>query len=69
VKIERKPRRVINCPLGHKLHNDVNGAFNIMKLGIGKIMNTLKKPLSFLVSSNGVIKGSNALDLGKTPRL
>jgi len=23
VKVERKPRGVINCPLGHKLHSDV----------------------------------------------
>ncbi|WP_231961142.1 MULTISPECIES: transposase [Sulfolobaceae] len=29
VLVERKPRGVINCPLGHKLHSDVNGALNI----------------------------------------
>ncbi|WP_231961192.1 MULTISPECIES: transposase [Sulfolobaceae] len=66
VKIERKPRGIINCPLGHKLHSDVNGALNIMKRAINRIVSVLKKPLSFLVTSNGVIKGSNALDLGKT---
>ncbi|AOL17746.1 transposase [Sulfolobus sp. A20] len=68
VEVSRKSRGVINCPLGHKLHSDVNGALNIMKLGIRKIVNVLKKPLSFLVSSNGVtlVKGSNTLDLGGT---
>jgi putative transposase len=69
VKVERKPRGVINCPFahkGHKLHSDVNGALNIMRLGVKKIVNALSKPLSFLVLSNRVIKGSNALDLGGT---
>jgi putative transposase len=68
VKVERKPRGVVNCPLGHKLHSDVNGALNIMRLGVKKVVDVLRKPLSFLVSSNGVspLKGSNALDLGGT---
>ncbi|QKR00927.1 transposase [Metallosphaera tengchongensis] len=54
IPVERRPRGVINCPLGHRLHSDVNGALNIMKLGIKKVANTLKRPLSFLVTSNGV---------------
>jgi putative transposase len=64
VKVERKPRGIINCPLGHKLHSDVNGALNIMRLEVKKIVNVLGKPLSFLVLSSGVtpLKGSNALD-------
>jgi putative transposase len=68
VKVDRRPRGDINCPFGHKLHSDVNGALNIMKLGIGKIVDALRKPLSFLVTSNGVspLKGSNASDLGRT---
>ncbi|QKR00832.1 hypothetical protein GWK48_10960 [Metallosphaera tengchongensis] len=61
-------RGAVNCPLGHKLHSDVNGALNMMKLGIKKVINILKKSLSFLVTPNGVIaiKGSNTLDLGGT---
>jgi putative transposase len=68
VKVDREPRGVVNCPFGHKLHSDVNGSLNIMKLGVKKIINALKKPLSFLVTANGVspLKGSNALDLGGT---
>jgi putative transposase len=68
VEVDRNPRGVVNCPFGHKLHSDVNGALNIMKLGVKKIVDALSKPLSFLVTSNGVtpIKGSNAQDPGKT---
>jgi len=64
VKVDRKTRGVINCPFGHKLHSDVNGALNIMRLGVKKIVNVLSKPLSFLVLSSGVspLKWSNALD-------
>jgi putative transposase len=50
----KKPRGVITCPQRHKLHSDVNGALNIMKLGVKKVVNALSKPLSFLISSNGV---------------
>jgi putative transposase len=66
VKVDRKPRGVVSCSFSHKLHSDVNGALNIMRLGVKKIVNALSKPLSFLVLSNRVIKGSNALDLGGT---
>ncbi|MCI2414713.1 MAG: transposase [Candidatus Aramenus sp.] len=47
--VTRRPRGVVNCPLGHKLHSDVNGALNIMKLGVKKIVNALA--LSFLFTS------------------
>ncbi|TRM77085.1 hypothetical protein DJ528_07375 [Sulfolobus sp. B5] len=68
VEVARRPRRVINCPLSYKLHSDVNGDLNIMKMGVKKVVVTLKKPLSFLVTSNGItpVKGSNALDLSRT---
>ncbi len=48
-----------NCPFGHKLHSDLNGALNIMKRAIGKIPQTIKKPLSFIVGHNRVapVKG------------
>ncbi|QKR00889.1 transposase [Metallosphaera tengchongensis] len=42
---ERKPGGVVNCPRGHKLHGDVNGALNVMKLGVTRIVNTLKNSL------------------------
>jgi putative transposase len=45
----RNPMDVVNCPFGHKLHSDVNGALNIMRLGVKKIVNVLSKPFSFLV--------------------
>jgi putative transposase len=63
VKVDRRPRGVVKCPLGHKLHSDVNGALNIVKLGVKKIVNALKK-LFLFSSHHGVtpIKGSNALD-------
>ncbi len=65
VKVDRKTRGVINCPRHHKLHSDVNGALNIMRLEVKKIVNVLSKPLSFLVLSSGVtpLKGSNDQDL------
>jgi putative transposase len=54
VKVERKPRGVINCPMGHRLHSDLNGALNIMKRGVGWIPPVIKKPLSFIVGHNRV---------------
>jgi len=59
VEVKRQPRGVITCPKGHKLHSDLNGALNIMKRAIGKIPQTIKKPLSFIVGHNGVapVKG------------
>jgi putative transposase len=56
VKVDRRPRGVVNCPFGHKLHSDVNGALNIVKLGVKKIVNALA--LSFLFTSRGIsLKG------------
>jgi len=59
VKVSRRPRGVVSCPKGHKLHSDLNGALNILKKGLGTVVLTVKKPLSFLVLHNGVapVKG------------
>ncbi len=54
VEVQRKPRGVITCPAGHKLHSDLNGALNIMKKAVGKMVNTVKKPLSYFVFHSGV---------------
>ncbi|MFP3209848.1 MAG: transposase [Nitrososphaeria archaeon] len=59
-KVARGPRGVVRCPLGHRLHSDLNGALNILKRGAGSIPATLKGPLSFLVDHDGVapVKGA-----------
>jgi putative transposase len=54
VEVKRKPRGVVHCPFGHKLHSDLNGALNIMKKATGKIPLIIKKPLSFIVDHNKV---------------
>jgi putative transposase len=54
VEVKRHPRGVITCPMGHKLHSDLNGALNIMKKATGKIPITIKKPLTFIVGHNKV---------------
>jgi putative transposase len=54
IEVKRKPRGVVHCPKGHKLHSDLNGALNIMKKAIGKIPPVIKKPLSFIVNHNKV---------------
>ena len=61
VQVSRRPRGVVSCPKGHKLHSDLNGALNILKKGLGTVVLTVKKPLSFLVLHNGVapVKGCN----------
>ncbi|MCI2415755.1 MAG: hypothetical protein MPF33_11040 [Candidatus Aramenus sp.] len=52
------PRGVDSCPFGRKLHSNVNSALNIMKLGVKKIVNALKKPFSFLFTSRSIsLKG------------
>jgi len=53
-EVTRGPRGVVTCPLGHRLHSDLNGALNILKRGAGSIPATLKGPLSFLVDHSGV---------------
>jgi putative transposase len=67
VEVKRQPRGVAHCPMGHKLHSDLNGALNIMKKATGKTPTVIKKPLSFIVNHNKVapIKGCNPQDLGK----
>jgi putative transposase len=42
VEVKRKPRGVVSCPKGHKLHSDLNGALNIMRRAIGKIPLVIK---------------------------
>jgi len=61
VEVKRRPRGVVSCPKGHKLHSDLNGALNILKKAVGIAVSTVKKPLSFLVLHNGVapVKGCN----------
>jgi len=61
VEVERRPRGVVSCPLGHKLHGDLNGALNILKKAVNVMVSTVKKPLSFIVDHNRVapVKGCN----------
>jgi len=67
VEVVRGPRGVVNCPKGHKLHSDLNGALNILKKATGIVISAIKKPLSFIVDHNRVapIMGRNPLDLGE----
>jgi len=60
VEAARGPRGVVTCPLGHKLHSDLNGALNILRRGAGSMPTTLGRPLSFLVDHGGVapVKGA-----------
>ncbi|MFP3235683.1 MAG: transposase [Nitrososphaeria archaeon] len=60
VKVARGPRGVVRCPLGHRLHSDLNGALNILRRGAGSIPAMVNKPLSFLVDHGGVapVKGA-----------
>jgi len=68
VEVERGPRGVVNCPKGHKLHSDLNGALNILKKATGITISAIKKPLSFIVDHNRVapIMGRNPQDLGES---
>ncbi len=59
-KVARGPRGVVTCPLGHKLHSDLNGALNILRLGAGAIPAIVNKPLSFLVDHGGVAPAKGA---------
>jgi len=54
VEVERGPRGVVNCPKGHKLHSDLNGALNILKKATGIVISAIKRPLSFIVDHNRV---------------
>jgi len=70
IEVKRKPRGVVHCPKGHKLHSDLNGALNIMKKTTGKIPQTIKKPLSFIVEhaqpSSPHQKGGDTQDPNET---
>jgi len=59
-EVARGPRGVVTCPLGHRLHSDLNGALNILRRGVVSMPATLKRPLSFLVDHSGVapVKGA-----------
>jgi len=52
--VKRHPRGIANCPLGHKLHSDLNGMLNILKRATNIVVSAIKKPLSFIVDHNGV---------------
>jgi len=60
VQVERGPRGVVNCPKGHRLHSDLNGALNILKKATGITISMIRKPLSFIVDHNRVapVKGA-----------
>ncbi|MFP3228516.1 MAG: zinc ribbon domain-containing protein [Caldisphaera sp.] len=47
VEVKRNPRGVINCPLKHKLHSDLNGALNILKKATGKVLASIKNPIFY----------------------
>jgi len=51
---------VVRCPLGHRLHSDLNGALNILRRGAGSIPAMVNKPLSFLVDHSGVAPAKGA---------
>ncbi|MEM3685499.1 transposase [Sulfolobus tengchongensis] len=61
MEVKRKPRGVIHCPIGHRLHSDLNGALNILRKATGEIISIVKKPLSFIVDHNRIapVKGCN----------
>jgi len=67
-KVTRSPRGVVTCPLGHRLHSDLNGALNILRRGVGSISATLKGPLSFFVDHSGVASVKAALTDETPPR-
>ncbi|MFP3293022.1 MAG: transposase [Nitrososphaeria archaeon] len=59
-KVTRGPRGVVTCPLGHRLHSDLNGALNILRLGAVAIPAAVGRPLSFLVDHSGVAPAKGA---------
>ncbi|MFP3282515.1 MAG: transposase [Nitrososphaeria archaeon] len=61
VEVTRRPRGVVSCPAGHRLHSDLNSALNILKKAANVMVSTVKKPLSFIVDNNRVapVKGCN----------
>jgi len=61
IEVMREERGVVVCPFGHRLHADLNGALNILKIGTGVVLSNVSKPLSFIVDHNRVasVKGGN----------
>ena len=61
IEVVREERGVVVCPFGHRLHADLNGALNILKIGTGVVLSNVSKPLSFIVDHNRVasVKGGN----------
>jgi putative transposase len=59
-KVARGPRGVVTCPLGHRLHSDLNGALNILRRGAGSMPTTLERPLSYFVDHSGVAPAKGA---------
>jgi putative transposase len=41
-EVSRYPRGVVNCPRGHRLHSDLNGALNILKKATNMVVSTIK---------------------------
>ncbi|MGC8597970.1 MAG: transposase, partial [Thermocladium sp.] len=54
VEVKRCPRGVVNCPMGHELHSDLNCALNILRKAANVMVSIIKKPLSFIVDHSGV---------------
>ncbi|MGC8599473.1 MAG: zinc ribbon domain-containing protein [Nitrososphaeria archaeon] len=54
VEVIRSPRGVVKCPLGHRLHSDLNGALNILRKAAVVAVQSAAGPLSYLVFHNGV---------------
>ncbi|MGC9077108.1 MAG: hypothetical protein ACP5HT_07745 [Conexivisphaera sp.] len=46
---------IVACPMGHKLHSDLNGALNILRRGSGILVEGDLRPLSFIVDHNGAV--------------
>jgi len=67
VEVARNPRGVISCPLGHRLHSDLNGALKIIKKAANATVSTVNGPFSFIVDHNTVapVKGCNPRGLGE----
>jgi putative transposase len=64
VEVVREERGVVVCPFNHKLHADLNGALNILRIGAGVVLSNVGRPLSFVVGHDRVasVKGGNPRD-------
>jgi putative transposase len=64
VEVERKPRGLVHCSLGHTVHSDVNGALNILKRGLEALGIEAELPrkirvLSFIPTPCRVVERKN----------